>query len=137
VWDFNLGFGNADYCSGGSTDVWAYKFNERCSNDFWLIPFWWERLLEDPAFVSQLQNRWNSLRSTTLSEGGIFGIIDAYTNQLSDIDAINRNFSTWNILGEWIWPNNFVGNTYDDETNYFKNFIRGRLSWLDSNINAL
>ena len=47
VWDFNLALGNADYCGGGETNLWAYKFNERCSQDYWLIPFWWERLLQD------------------------------------------------------------------------------------------
>ena len=137
IWDFNLAFGNAGYCSGGVTNVWAYKFNERCSDDFWLIPFWWERLLEDPEFVNQLKIRWTSLRANTLSENGIYDIIDTYTNQLSSIDALDRNFQAWDILGEWIWPNNFVGNTYAEETAYFKNFIRGRLNWLDSNINAL
>ena len=52
IWDFNLAFGNADYCDGGSTNVWAYKFNDRCSNDFWLVPFWWERLMQDPTYVA-------------------------------------------------------------------------------------
>ncbi len=137
IWDFNLAFGNAGYCRGEATNVWTYKFNERCSDDFWLIPFWWERLLEDPSFVNQLKSRWTSLRANTLSENGIFSIVDAYTDQLSGIGALNRNFSTWDIIGEWIWPNNFVGNTYTEETNYFKNFISDRLTWLDSNINAL
>ncbi|NNE78280.1 MAG: hypothetical protein HKN31_14550, partial [Pricia sp.] len=62
IWDFNLAFGNADYCSGGESNVWAYRFNERCPSDFWQVPFWWGRLLEDPEFVSQLQERWNVLR---------------------------------------------------------------------------
>ncbi len=66
VWDFNLAFGNADYCAGGESNVWAYKFNERCPGDFWTVPFWWERLLEDPAFVLQLQQRWTELRSGLL-----------------------------------------------------------------------
>jgi Spore coat assembly protein len=51
IWDFNLAFGNADYCSGGESNVWAYKLNERCPGGFWPIPIWWERLLQDPAYV--------------------------------------------------------------------------------------
>ncbi len=137
IWDFNLAFGNAGYCDGSATNVWAYKFNERCSDDFWLIPFWWKRLLEDPAFVNKLKSRWTSLRGNTLSENGIFDRIDTYTDQLNSIDALARNFQTWDVIGEWIWPNNFVGNTYDQETTYFKNFISDRLNWLDSNISAL
>ncbi len=37
IWDFNLAFGNADYCDGGSTNVWAYQFNQRCPQDFLLV----------------------------------------------------------------------------------------------------
>lgn len=57
ICDFSLAFGNADYFNGGETKVWAYKFNEGCSNDFWSVPFWWDRLLEDPAFVTRFQER--------------------------------------------------------------------------------
>lgn len=137
IWDFNLAFGNADYCSGGETNVWAYKFNERCSSDFWQIPFWWKRLLEDPNFVDQLKNRWNSLRGSTFSEGYIMSKIDTYNDTLAKAGAIDTNFSKWNILGTYIWPNNFVGTNYNEEENYLKNWITDRLSWLDSNINAL
>ncbi len=31
-WDFNLGFGNADYCSGWKTNGWMYnEFNAECA----------------------------------------------------------------------------------------------------------
>ena len=137
IWDFNLAFGNANYCEGGETDVWAYKFNDRCPNDFWLVPFWWKRLLEDENFVTKLKQRWNVLRGNTLSEGNIMGKIDSNIDLLNDAGAIQQNFAKWNVLGNYIWPNEFVGNTYDDETNYLKNWITDRLSWLDTQINAL
>ena len=137
IWDFNLAFGNADYCSGGETNVWAYKFNERCSSDFWQIPFWWGRLLEDPNFVNQLKNRWTNLRGSTFSEASILQKIDAYNDALTKAGAIDTNFSKWNILGTYIWPNNFVGATYNEEKNYLKDWVSDRLSWLDSNIDAL
>ena len=38
VWDFNLSFGNADYCGGERYDVWCFKFNERCLGDYWNVP---------------------------------------------------------------------------------------------------
>ncbi len=137
IWDFNLAFGNADYCSGGETDVWTYKFNERCSFDFWLVPFWWERLLQDPAFVVKLKDRWNSLRGNTLSNANIDGKIDSFVTRMQDAEAINANFNTWSILGVYIWPNNFVGDTYDQESNYLKTWTVDRLQWLDTAINEL
>lgn len=137
IWDFNLAFGNADYCSGGETNVWAYKFNERCSGDFWVVPFWWERLLEDPAFVTQLKERWNSLRADILSEATILDKIDTYKTDLIKAGAIDKNFKTWVVLGNYVWPNNYVGSTYGEENAYLQEWTKSRLIWLDSAINDL
>ncbi|MFH6602185.1 CotH kinase family protein [Maribacter algicola] len=137
IWDFNLAFGNADYCSGGETNVWAYKFNERCPGDFWQIPFWWDRLLQDPAFVNQLKERWNTLRSGPFSQTSIHAKIDADIAMLTKAGAIGNNFNTWRILGTYIWPNNFVGSSHDEEVDYLKGWINDRLTWLDGTIEAL
>ncbi|PCJ94516.1 MAG: hypothetical protein COA50_12205 [Flavobacteriaceae bacterium] len=137
IWDFNLGFGNADYCDGGSSNVWAYKFNERCPNDFWQVPFWWDRLLQDPAYVTKLQNRWAILRSSVLSEASILGKIDTYNDALDASGSIDQNFNTWNVLGTYVWPNSFVGNTYNEEIDYLKNWVEDRLIWMDTEINSL
>ena len=137
IWDFNLAFGNANYCSGGETNVWAYKFNERCSGDFWLTPFWWDRLLQDPAFVTQLKNRWDALRVNAFSEATIMAKIDNYNDTLEKAGAIDKNFETWDVLGIYIWPNNFIGNTHSEENDFLKNWISDRLTWLDGAISTL
>lgn len=137
IWDFNLAFGNADYCSGGETNVWAYKFNDRCPGDFWFVPFWWDRMLEDPAFVSKLQDRWNTLRGGVLSDATILGKVAANVDTLKDSGAVASNFGTWPIFSSYVWPNNFIGNNYDEEVGYFTQWIQARNSWLDTSINAL
>ena len=137
IWDFNLAFGNADYCSGGATNVWAYRYNERCPDDFWLVPFWWRRLLEDPAFVSQLKARWLELRSNEFSNALIVEKIEAYTETLTVSDGIKNNFEKWPVLGQYVWPNNFIGETYDEEKDYLITWINNRLSWLDTEISGL
>ena len=137
IWDFNLAFGNADYCGGGNTNVWAYKFNERCSGDFWLIPFWWDKLLQDPAFVAELKARWNVLRGGAFSETSILAKISSYKDTLEKAGAIDTNFDTWEILGVYLWPNNFVGNSFLEENNYLTNWAMDRLTWMDNEINSL
>ena len=137
IWDFNLAFGNADYCSGGETNVWAYKFNERCPEDFWQVPFWWSRLLQDPELVSQLKDRWNTLRSGVLSNGSIDSKVDDYVATLNKAGSIESNFDTWNVLGVYVWPNKFIGSSHEDEIGYLKNWTNDRLSWLDGAINGL
>jgi len=137
IWDFNLAFGNANYCNGGASNVWAYKYNERCSDDDRQVPFWWDRLLEDPQFVAQLQTRWSTLRASTFSDSAINQRIDNYVSTLKDTKAVENNFNKWPVLGRFVWPNNYVGTSYADEEKYLKDWISDRLIWLDSEIPKL
>ena len=138
IWDFNLSFGNADYCGGERYDVWCFKFNERCLGDYWNVPFWWNRLLEDEKFVDKLKNRWNQLRLNTLSDNNILTLIEEqYSFLNNETDIINRNFNKWKIFGIYIWPNSFIGNNYYEEIDFLKNWIKERTKWLDESINNL
>ena len=138
IWDFNLSFGNADYCGGERYDVWCFKFNERCLGDYWNVPFWWNRLLEDEKFVDKLKDRWNQLRLNTLSDNNILTLIEEQYSFLNNETAIiNRNFNKWKIFGIYIWPNSFIGNNYYEEIDFLKNWIKERTKWLDESINNL
>ena len=138
IWDFNLSFGNADYCGGDRYDLWCYKFNERCLGDLWNVPFWWDRILEDEKFIVNLKNRWNDLRGNILSEENLMNIIDIkYSLLNNETDVIKKNFEKWKIFGVYIWPNSFVGNNYYEEIDFLKNWIKNRISWLDEEINKL
>ena len=138
IWDFNLSFGNADYCGGERYDVWCFKFNERCLGDYWNVPFWWNRLLEDEKFVDKLKDRWNQLRLNILSDNNIITLIEEqYSFLNNETDIINRNFNKWKIFGIYIWPNSFIGNNYYEEIDFLKNWIKERTKWLDESINNL
>jgi len=63
--------------------------------------------------------------------------IDRYVETLRLAGAIDDNFEKWPVLGQYVWPNNFVGNTYSEEINYIKNWINNRLSWMDNAIMQL
>jgi hypothetical protein len=46
-----------------------------------------------------------------------------------------RNYERWPILGTKVWPNlDWEDNTYQDEVNYFKNWIITRANWMDANL---
>jgi hypothetical protein len=45
-----------------------------------------------------------------------------------------RHYQRWPILGNYVWPNNFVGNTYQEEITYLKSWINDRLTWMDANM---
>ncbi len=129
VWDFNLGFGNVDYCIGPSTEGWAIHFNDFCPSDSWSIQFWWLKLWNEPGFQEGLAKNWRELRQTSLSDERIFHLLDSLTNMLQE--PAQRNFQRWPILHQYVWPNAFVGGSYEEELNYFSNWLANRLAWMD------
>ena len=132
LWDFNLGFGNIDYCLGGGTEGLAMDFNSACPEDEWLVPFWWDRLFQDSAFVEQVGVRWAQLRSNQFATERVLAQVDSAATLLNE--AQERNFTQWPILGVDIQPNAFVGQTYQEEVDQLKNWISARMVWLDSTL---
>ena len=137
IWDYNLAFGNANYCNGDAIDKWMFKFNDYCQGDLWMVPFWWQRLMEDDFFKEKIVDRWFSLRENTLSNDSIFQLIAELVEKLKSSGSVDRNFQRWQILGKWIWPNAFVGSNYDEEIDYLSTWLLNRLLWIDSNIESL
>jgi hypothetical protein len=133
IWDFNLGFGNADYCTQGNPEGFVYKFNEICGGDYWLIPFWWDRLLQDPSFQNKLGYRWQTLRAGPLKTSVVLNYIDSVSTVLN-AESQQRNFQRWPVLGQYVWPNYFVGQTFQEEINWLKNWVTQRMTWLDANM---
>ena len=130
VWDFNLGFGNVDYCTQGNPEgLVILNFNEVCSGDGWVIHFWWKKFLQDEIFYNDLKHRWKNLRNNQLSNDRINFVIDSLSNMLGQAQV--RNFQQWPVLGQYVWPNYYIGNTYTEEVSYLKNWVKNRLIYLD------
>ncbi len=131
MWDFNLSYGNADYCDADLTTGWQYNFDEVC--DFTsAIPFWWEKLLQSPSYRNGLRCRWEELRQGPLHTDSVNYWIDSMVNYLTE--ARIRNFQKWPIIGVYVNWNAFVGATYQQDVNYLKNYIQQRSLWMDANI---
>jgi hypothetical protein len=134
IWDFNLAFGNADYYNGSDTEGWGwnFNFNPATNDDFWLIPFWWQRFQTDPEYLNLLKNRWQALRSGPYKTETILSFIDSTAAVLEESQS--RNFQRFPILSQYIWPNAYVGGSYANEIDYLKDWIVARLNWLDQAI---
>ena len=131
LWDFNLGWGNANYCYGGDTTGWEIDFNNYCAGGL-DNPFWWKRMLQDSVYADEVNCRWFSLRNGVLSNEYLLNYIDSLAAIL-EIPA-SRNYNKWPILGTYVWPNNFIGQTYQEEIDYMKSWTVGRLNWMDNNM---
>ncbi|MBL7967523.1 MAG: CotH kinase family protein [Prolixibacteraceae bacterium] len=128
IWDFNLTYGNADYYNGWTTTGFQYQAN--LGNDGKQNPFWWSKLMKDPEYVKKLKKRWTLLRQNELSYSRISFVIDSLTTLISE--ARGRNYQRWTgVIGYYVWPNYFVGSTYDSEVIWMRNWITQRLAWLD------
>jgi hypothetical protein len=132
AWDFNIALGNADYLEGWKTDGFVYKAmeNDGGKNDYWQVPFWWNKLMQDASFRKALATRWKAVRSSFLNTSTLFATIDSA--QVALKDPLTRNFQKYPLMGKKIWPNYYVGATLSDEVNWLKNWIQGRLVWLDA-----
>ncbi len=133
LWDFNIGWGNSNYCQGGQTSGWEINFNSVCQgNGANMNPFWFNRMLQDTVFANNVNCRWTDLRTSILSDSSLIHYIDSMATMLTDAAA--RNYNRWPILGVYVWPNNYIGNTYQEEITYMKNWILARTAWMDENM---
>ena len=135
VWDFDWAWKNINECSiFAATDGsgWAHRIND-CSPDV-NSPGWYVRLMQDTNFQNQFRCRWETLRTTILSNTAMNNAIDANASYLSE--AQNRHFEKWGNLGVSTGTPEIEADpaTFEGQITKFKNWINLRLDWLDANI---
>ncbi len=132
MWDFNLSYGNADYCDAYDTTGWQYNFNALCPSYAILVPDWWNKLLQDPNYTSLVKCRWNQLRAGRFSDIKLTQWVDSVASILNLPQQ--RNFQKWPILGTYVNWNYYIGLTYADELNYYKKWMKDRAKWMDTHL---
>lgn len=130
LWDFDLAFGNANYYDAFRADGWM--LHTVPEYDGFQAPFWWDRLREDPDYNSALKLRWESLREGIFSMDHIEYLIDSITGQIAEAQV--RNFDAFPVLGIYLWPNYFIGDTWESEIQFMKDWISDRIAWMDNQI---
>ena len=136
VWDFNLSLGNDEVEFRRSPETWIYRYNSNLPNDRWLVPFWWTRLTQDPLFRNRVKERWQELRAGQWSNSSLNQLITDQITPIIDDGAVARNFDKWDILGTPIFGNSFVGNTYQEEVQYMRDWLEQRTAWMDSELSG-
>ncbi len=131
LWDFNIAWGNADFCDGWNPEGLVWEAQDVCE-DWHQIPSWWIRVLRDERFTGPLRCRWNELRLGVLGDNALATTIEALVLPLAE--AEQRDHARWATLGVNIWPNWYVGATWADELAYLNTFTLARAAWLDGNL---
>lgn len=119
LWDFDIAAGNINYNGNDDPTGWYIR------DSVWYAP-----LFAHSDFGRRVFAKWCDLRSAGIISG-LGAEIDAIVAGI-DRNAIDRNFRRWNILGTYVWPNAFVGNTYDEEVNYLKTWMTTRADWMNA-----
>jgi len=121
LWDFDLAFGNVNYSDATNpTGFWVKDHK------------WYTRLFQDPVFVNKVKSRFVYFKN---NQNFILNKIDFYADYLKY--AQQENDHKWNILGNYVWPNPVVYNTYEEEVNQLKNWYTQRMNWLSTAYNNL
>ena len=136
VWDMNLAYGNADYYNGWRTDTWMYKNNNtmNAEGDEQLIPFWWYKLNTNPDYTAALKARWAQYRRSNLREEAIMATVDSLANVLTARGAVLRNSQAWPRWGEYVWPNYYIADDFQDEVGHLKQWLSDRIAWMDQQL---
>jgi hypothetical protein len=125
IWDWDLSLGNANYMDAWKTNGWYWTQLSDAEYP------WFRRLFQDPDFTQRYIDRWAELRQEVFNTTNLLARVDELSAQLSEAQA--RNFRRWPVLGTYVWPNWYIGKTYQDEINWMKQWLTGRLAWIDSN----
>lgn len=120
VWDFDLSLGNTDYSDCKNPQGWWVRNS-----------VWFSRLFEDPAFKQRVKNKWNDLKAQKIPS--LLTFMDQKATYLGSSQY--HNFTKWDILNTYVWPNPVVTGTYLGEISYTKNWLSQRIAWMDAEIN--
>ena len=123
IWDWNLSFGNANGKQGYKPQYWYWPQLDDQQYS------WFRRLFEDPDFGQRYVDRWGQLRTNAFATSSLLTRIDQWAAYLNEAQA--RNFKRWPVLGQSVWPNYYVGNSYEDEIKWMKQWVRTRIGWVN------
>jgi hypothetical protein len=118
VWDFDksLAIEVEDYANRPDSRTSAY------GTDYWNRG-WWGIIARDPEFMQDWVDRWQSLRTTTLSNAALAARIDALAAEVGD-DAARRDAARW--------PDNVSPQgSFAAEVENQKRWITQRAQWID------
>lgn len=121
IWDFDLGFGNVDYSDATFPEGWWVRWNS-----------WIARMLEDPYFAARVKERYALMDS---QRPEIKAAIYAWAEQLNLSQA--ENDSIWQTLGNYVWPNPVVYDTYEEEVEHLVTWLDTRMDWLAESVETL
>ena len=136
VWDYNLAYGNCNFCNANNVNAWVY---EGCETN--PTPKMWKRLLEDKAFRDAVKTRYTELRQNIISNESINAFLDSYATlldqaqerQLKKYKEVLKSSNPWDYSPTSMFAAYRVS-SYTEEIATVKQWFSKRLAFLDKNL---
>lgn len=129
LWDYDLAFGNQVYDDGDGSDngYTGFAIRDRDRSKIWL-----SAMFENPAFVELLKKKMEVIAS---NEAEIMAFIDA-RHKLLKTSAL-YNDKLWHLMTPFGATDEEILKSYDEQIKYLKDWLHGRIQWLNTNIQNL
>jgi spore coat protein CotH len=135
LWDFNMAFGN-NIAEDLLHDEWMFRKGKVVAAQMHKapVPFWWDRLTEDEAYLNSVKERWAEYRLSNYDNGQITALIDSLVNELNAEGACDRNYQAWPIWDKEIPLAPTKAKNYAEEIANLRQWIENRLAWIDKQL---
>ena len=130
VWDFDLSMDNdqRSYPVNGKP-YWLYNYGSAVTG----IRDFVSRILSDPYANEMLSNIWAGMReSGAFTAESLCAFVDSLGQVLDESQKLN--FTRWDNLGQLLTLQQFAPGTYQGELDIIKNYLKGRIRWIDKKL---
>ncbi len=130
LWDFDDAWGRLavqNVPTLSRTDLWAFE-NNAVVGVSTRMPFWFGRLMSDPAYVTQLKARYAEYRQGRYAD--VPAVVDSLSTLLTAGGAAERDRQAWRRLSDAL----LGASAYADEVASVRNFAIARIAWLDGEL---
>ena len=133
IWDYDLAFENDNrtYPINNLTDF-IYRTNGSAAGNMCTFV---DNVLASNASKRELYQLWNEVRSEKLTQLSMLSLVDSLATLLNSSQKLN--FIRWPIMNTLVHQNPVIWGSYQNEVNNVKNYISGRLTWMDTKLISL
>ena len=131
VWDFDLAYDNDNRTFPINNNTrWIYESTGSCAGNTRAMV---NRLFSDPEFVTQMKSIYAYYRDRNIiTEEALLAVVDNYAAEIDESQKLN--FTRWNIMNSYVHQNPRVHGGYNAEVQNVKNYIKGRIKWMDNKL---
>jgi hypothetical protein len=129
MWDYDMGMGNSIVLGDKArTDTWLLR-DPLGPNTGQTEVNWYNRLMQDPAFVAAVEARWAEVRPALETT------VDSYLPAQAHLieQSAQVNFTRWSVT-EKTSSSQVINGGWHNEVDFLGDWLTARISWMDGEL---